>query len=88
MESNPSQSCALEQSSQLDLAKVTREYSALVERHEKLERVCAGHKVPWAEMRELSSKTAETVRLEVKREMELRERKVIEILIKQQLEEK
>ena len=87
-ESKFSWPCPQAQQLQQDLAKVRLENDALRLRVGKLESLFGGQVVPWEKVLDMYHKVSETVSIEVKREFELRERKVIDFLVKQQLDER
>ena len=83
-----SQPCPLAQQLQFDLEKIKSENQALLTRMEKLESLFGGREVPWQEMLDMYHRVSESVSGEVKRELDLRERNVIEMLVKQQFEDR
>ena len=64
------------------------ESQALVSKVNAMERVLCNQEIPWEKMVELVNKTEETGQLQVKREMAVQNRKMIEVMMTQMLDEK
>ena len=64
------------------------ETQALVGKVAAMERVLCNQEIPWEKMVELVNKTEETIQLQVKREMALQNRKMIEVMMGQMMDEK
>ena len=88
VETKFNQPCLQAQQLQLELKVVKEQNGILQGRLDRLEALFGGRDVPWEKMMEMYNTASETIKGEVKRELDARERKVIEMLITQQLEEK
>ena len=70
----------------VDVRELQMQNNLLKMQLEKVEKIFGGREVPWERILDMHNRVTETLQREVQREVELRERKVIEMIIAQQLD--
>ena len=70
------------------IKKLETEYQCLKAQLDRVEKLFGGREIPWEKMLDMYNRMSDSVHQEVKREMELREKKMVGISITQQLDER